>query len=161
MTIREYNECVNEHADGLFRFIVKNLNDEFEAENIVQNTFEKLWVRIEYIDVKTVKAYIYKIAYNEMIDVTRRNKRFLKLESASTVEAEKQEYNNVMDYVNKVIHTLPKQQKSAILLRDYEGYDYNSIGKITGMSESQVKVNIHRARKKIKAFISKLELMIL
>lgn len=104
MTIREYNECVNEHADGLFRFIVKNLNDEFEAE--------------------------------------------------------KQEYNNVMDYVNKVIHTLPKQQKSAILLRDYEGYDYNSIGKITGMSESQVKVNIHRARKKIKAFISKLELLI-
>ena len=160
MTIREYNECVNEHADGLFRFIVKNLNDEFEAENIVQNTFEKLWVRIEYIDVKTVKAYIYKIAYNEMIDVTRRNKRFLKLESASTVEAEKQEYNNVMDYVNKVIHTLPKYQKSAILLRDYEGYDYNSIGKITGMSESQVKVNIHRARKKIKAFISKLELLI-
>ena len=130
MTIREYNECVNEHADGLFRFIVKNLNDEFEAENIVQNTFEKLWVRIEYIDVKTVKAYIYKIAYNEMIDVTRRNKRFLKLESASTVEAEKQEYNNVMDYVNKVIHTLPKQQKSAILLRHYEGYDYNSIKKL-------------------------------
>ncbi len=76
MTIREYNECVNEHADGLFRFIVKNLNDEFEAENIVQNTFEMLWVRIEYIDVKTVKAYIYKIAYNEIIDVTRRKTLF-------------------------------------------------------------------------------------
>jgi len=121
MTIREYNECVNEHADGLFRFIVKNLNDEFEAENIVQNTFEKLWVRIEYIDVKTVKAYIYKIAYNEMIDVTRRNKRFLKLESASTVEAEKQEYNNVMDYVNKVIHTLPKQQKSRFCFETTKG----------------------------------------
>lgn len=121
MTIREYNECVNEHADGLFRFIVKNLNDEFEAENIVQNTFEKLWVRIEYIDVKTVKAYIYKIAYNEMIDVTRRNKRFLKLESASTVEAEKQEYNNVMDYVNKVIHTLPKQQKSRFCFETKKG----------------------------------------
>ena len=121
MTIRKYNECVNEHADGLFRFIVKNLNDEFEAENIVQNTFEKLWVRIEYIDVKTVKAYIYKIAYNEMIDVTRRNKRFLKLESASTVEAEKQEYNNVMDYVNKVIHTLPKQQKSRFCFETKKG----------------------------------------
>ena len=121
MTIREYNECVNEHADGLFRFIVKNLSDEFEAENIVQNTFEKLWVRIEYIDVKTVKAYIYKIAYNEMIDVTRRNKRFLKLESASTVEAEKQEYNNVMDYVNKVIHTLPKQQKSRFCFETTKG----------------------------------------
>ena len=48
-----------------------------------------------------------------------------------------------------------------VLLRDFEGYDYRSIGKIMDMTESQVKVNIHRARKKIKAYISKLELMIL
>ena len=83
MTTKEYNECVNEHADALFRFVIKNLNDEFEAENIVQNIFEKLWVRIEQIDFKTVKAYLYKIAYHEMIDVTRRNKRFINLENAS------------------------------------------------------------------------------
>ena len=52
MTTKEYNECVNEHADALFWFVIKNLNDEFEAENIVQNTFEKLWVRIEHIEFK-------------------------------------------------------------------------------------------------------------
>jgi len=161
MTTKEYNECVNKHADALFRFVIKNLNDEFEAENIVQNTFEKLWVRIEHIEFKTVKAYLYKIAYHEMIDVTRRNKRFINLENASSVMSDEKEYNNMMDYVNKALHELPKQQKSVLLLRDFEGYDYRSIGKIMGMTESQVKVNIHRARKKIKAYISRLELMIL
>jgi RNA polymerase sigma factor (sigma-70 family) len=96
-----------------------------------------------------------------MIDVTRRNKRFINLENASSVMSDEKEYNNMMDYVNKALHELPKQQKSVVLLRDFEGYDYRSIGKIMGMTESQVKVNIHRARKKIKAYISRLELMIL
>ncbi len=38
MTIQDYNACVNLYSDGIFRFIVKNMRDEFEAENIVQNT---------------------------------------------------------------------------------------------------------------------------
>ena len=161
MTTKEYNECVSEHADGLFRFVIKNLNDKLETENIVQNTFKKLWVRIEHIDFKTVKAYLYKIAYHEMIDATRRSNRFLTLDNASSVISDQKDYDNLMDYVNKALHELPKQQKSVVLLRDFEGYDYRSIGKIMDMTESQVKVNIHRARKKIKAYISKLELMIL
>lgn len=161
MTTTEYNDCVNQYADGLFRYLVKNLKDEFEAENIVQNTFEKLWVRIEHIKVETVKSYLYKIAYHEMIDVIRRKGRYLPIENANSIEVVNHEYDNVVDYVNKALDRLPDQQKSVVLLRDFEGYDYQSIGKITGLSESQVKVNIHRARKKIKVFISKLELMIL
>ena len=161
MNTAEYNECVKNYSDGIFRFIVKNMRDEFEAENIVQNTFEKLWVRIEKVEMKTAKAYLFKIAYNNMIDVIRKNKRHTDLESAGNVAGESYEYDNLIEYVNKAVNELPEKQKSALTLRDYEGHDYRSIGKITGMSESQVKVNIFRARKYVKEYINKLELMML
>ncbi|MFB1003155.1 MAG: RNA polymerase sigma factor [Bacteroidia bacterium] len=143
MNTAEYNECVKNYSDGIFRFIVKNMRDEFEAENIVQNTFEKLWIRIDKVEMKTAKAYLFKIA------------------SAGHVASESYEYDNLLEYVNKAVAKLPEKQRSAIMLRDYEGHDYRSIGDITGMSESQVKVNIFRARKYIKEYINKLEIMML
>lgn len=160
MTTQEYNECVEQFSDGLFRFIVKNLGDRFEAENIVQNTFEKLWLKRENVDFKTAKPYLFKVAYNNMIDVTRKNKRVADLEEADHLKSEDNEYDNLIDYVRKAVDALPDKQKQAITLRDFEGYDYRSIGEITGMSESQVKVNIFRARKSIKAYIERLEIRI-
>jgi len=103
MTIREYNECVKLYSDGIFRFIVKNMRDEYEAENIVQNTFEKLWVRIGSVEMKTAKAYLFKIAYNNMIDVIRKNKKHTDLESAGHVASESYEYDNLIEYVNKAV----------------------------------------------------------
>lgn len=161
MTTAEYNECVKLYSDGIFRFILKNIRDEFEAENIVQNTFEKLWVRREGIEIKTVKSYLFKIAYNNMIDVIRKNKKHVDLESAGNLASVSYEYDNLINYVNHAVQQLPDKQRTAITLRDFEGYDYRSIGDITGMSESQVKVNIFRARKFIKEYIKKLEIMML
>ncbi len=161
MTTAEYNECVKEYSDGIFRFIVKNIRDEFEAENIVQNTFEKLWVRVDKIEMATAKSYLFKVAYNNMIDVIRKNKKHTDLESAGQIAGQTHEYNNLIEYVHKAVNKLPKKQKAAITLRDFEGHDYRSIGDITGMTESQVKVNIFRARKFIKEYINKLELMMI
>ena len=161
MNTHEYNECVKNYSDGIFRFIVKNLGDEFESENIVQNTFEKLWIKREDVRMETAKAYLFKVAYNNMIDVIRKNKRTTDLEAAGHVAAETYEYNNVIEYVNKAVAQLPEKQRSALTLRDYEGHDYKTTGDITGMNESQVKVNIFRARKFIKEYIQKLEVMTL
>jgi RNA polymerase sigma factor (sigma-70 family) len=161
MNPQQYNECVNLYSDGIFRFIVKNLRDEFEAENIVQNTFEKLWIKRESVVMETAKSYLFKVAYNNMIDVIRKNKRHTSLEDAHHLSSSNQEYDNVIEYVNKAVDKLPEKQKSAITLRDFEGHDYKSIGKITGMSESQVKVNIFRARKFIKEYLNKHEIMTL
>ena len=51
-------------------------------------------------------------------------------------------------------------QRSVVMLRDYEGYPYDEIGEITGLSESQVKVYIFRARKALKQYIGKLEMVV-
>ncbi|MFY0642906.1 MAG: sigma-70 family RNA polymerase sigma factor [Bacteroidia bacterium] len=157
MNTQEYNECVEAYSDGIFRFIVKNLGDHFESENIVQNTFEKLWIKKDNVQMETAKSYLFKVAYNNMIDVIRKNKRNTSLEAAHHLAADTEEYSDLTAWVQKAVSQLPEKQKTAITLRDFEGYDYKSIGDITGMSESQVKVNIFRARKFIKSYIVKLE----
>ncbi len=50
MTTAEYNTCVEEHADSLYRFILKNIRDNEEARDIVQDTFEKMWRNSANID---------------------------------------------------------------------------------------------------------------
>ena len=158
MNTPEYNQCVTEYSDAIFRFVLKNLRDEFEAENIVQNTFEKLWIRRDKVDLKTVKPFLFKVAYNNMIDVIRKNKRSTSLEDAPEPAYDSNhEYTGIQEIVNKAVAKLPEKQRTVVMLRDYEGYDYRSIGDITGMTESQVKINIFRARKFLKAYLNKME----
>ena len=45
MTVEEYNKSVDLYSDGVYRFILKNIKDEDEAKDIVQDTYEKLWIK--------------------------------------------------------------------------------------------------------------------
>ena len=75
MTEREYNECVNQYADNVFRFIVKNLRHEEDAKDIVQSAFEKLWRNRDIVETSKSKSYLFTVAYNQMIDHLRKVKR--------------------------------------------------------------------------------------
>ncbi|CAA9502784.1 MAG: hypothetical protein AVDCRST_MAG96-2063, partial [uncultured Segetibacter sp.] len=54
--------------------------------------------------------------------------------------------NNVQKVLHEALNRLNETQRSLVILKDYEGYNYEEIGKITGLNESQVKVYLHRAR---------------
>ena len=69
-------------------------------------------------------------------------------------------YSDIKSVLSEALNKLPDIQKSVILLRDYEGYVYKEIGKITDLTESQVKVYIFRARAFLKNYIGKLEVVI-
>jgi RNA polymerase sigma-70 factor (ECF subfamily) len=75
MTEREYNECVNLYADNVYRFILKNLRTEEDAKDIVQSSFEKLWKNKETVENAKSKSFLFTVAYNQMIDHIRKNKR--------------------------------------------------------------------------------------
>ncbi len=162
MTPAQYNLCVKEYADGVFRFIMKNLRDGDEAQNIVQNTFEKVWVRREDVIFEKAKSYIFTIAYREMIDIIRAKKKFTDLETLNenTFTTAHVNYTGVKTLVDKLVNKLPENQKTVITLRDYEGYDYKTISEISGMTEAQVKINIFRARQFLKECIGKMEVLI-
>ena len=161
MTNKEYNQCVENYSDSLYRFLLKNMKDPMEAENIVQNTFEKLWLRKGDVVMQTAKAFMFRVAYNNMIDVIRKNKRMVSMDAVNENRHFHQEqYSGAREIINLAVNRLSENQKAVITLRDYEGYDYKTIGEITGMSEAQVKVNIFRARQTLKEYFGKMEQVI-
>jgi len=158
MTTSEYNQCVDNHADGLYRFILKNIRDEDEARDIVQDSFEKMWRNKENVDGGKAKSYLFTTGHHTMIDSIRRKKHqsdFTEVNEESLFHTE--QYSDLKQVLNNAINLLPDMQKSVLTLRDFEGYSYEEIGKITGLSESQVKVYIYRARVFLKEYIGTLE----
>lgn len=161
MTVSEYNTCVDQHADALYRFIAKHIRDRDVAKDIVQDTYEKLWRKVNDVESTNAKSYMFTTAYRTLIDHTRRDKKPASYdEVAEKGLYHEKPYSGLKDILNQALDKLPEIQKSVVLLRDYEGYDYAEIGEITGLNESQVKVYIFRARVFLKNYIGKLEAVI-
>jgi RNA polymerase sigma-70 factor (ECF subfamily) len=158
MTEKEYNHCVSLYADNVYRFILKNLGHKEDAQDVVQTAFEKLWINREQVDNERSKSYLFTVAYHQMIDHIRKQKRITLKEDFKdhTSVTNKQEYN-VKKILDEALHKLGETQRSLVLLKDYEGYNYNEIGQITGLSESQVKVYLHRARLQLKTYLVRRE----
>lgn len=161
MTVKEYNQAVEDHSDGVYRFILKNLKDEERAHDIVQDTFEKLWRRVREVSGEKVKSYLFSTAYHTMIDIIRKDSRQTSMENVPKSEVSHQDqYSDLNEILHTAIALLPEDQRSVVMLRDYEGYSYHEISEITGLSESQVKVYIYRARVFLKNYIGSPERVI-
>ena len=158
MTEKDYNNCVSLHADGVYRFIVKNLRHEEDARDVVQTAFEKLWRNRNEVEVEKSKAYLFTISYNSMIDHIRKVKRIcLREEFDENASVSHRTVNNAKAVLEEALGKLSDTQRSLVLLKDYEGYSYDEIGQITGLNSSQVKVYLHRARLQLKEYIVKME----
>jgi RNA polymerase sigma factor (sigma-70 family) len=158
MTVTEYNTCVKNYADSVFRFIYKNIKDEEKAKDIVQDTFLKMWVKVDDIIAEKAKSYLFTAAYNTMIDSIRKDKyKATYVDHYDDYLTTNNTFNDLKEIINLAFSKLSETQRSVVMLRDYEGYSYDEIGKITGLNESQVKVYIYRARLSMKKFIGSYE----
>lgn len=158
MTEREYNECVRLYADNVYRFIVKNLRNEEDSKDVVQMSFEKMWIHREQVIAEKSKSFLFTVAYNNMIDHIRKNKRVvLKENIAETSLGATYITHDPQRLLKEALGKLGETQRSLVMLKDYEGYSYEEIGEITGLNESQVKVYLHRARLFLRNYIVKTE----
>jgi RNA polymerase sigma-70 factor (ECF subfamily) len=158
MTEQQYNECVQLYADNVFRFIVKNLRHEEDARDIVQTAFEKLWKNRATVEHAKSKSYLFTIAYNQMIDHIRKVKRInLKENFHEETIIGFQQHSNTKKILMQALNKLNETQRSLVMLKDYEGYNYHEIGVIMGLTESQVKVYLHRARLLLRDYLVKPE----
>ena len=149
------------YADNLYRFVVKNLKNEAMSSDIIQDTFEKLWMKLEEVSGLKVKSYLFTSAYHTMIDYIRKEKRYIDADPATMYELSgNDQYSDLGEVLERAVQNLPEDQKAVVMLRDYEGYSYREIAEITGLSESQVKVYIYRARVYLKGYIGSMEKVI-
>jgi RNA polymerase sigma factor (sigma-70 family) len=160
MNAKEYNIAVDQYADNVYRFVLKHIKNAMSAQDIVQDTFLKVWAKHEEINVDKVKSYLFTTAYTTLIDWINKEKRNADFEKINyePISGEAAPFD-VQEILNQALEKLPEIQKTVVLLRDYEGYNYAEIAEITALNESQVKVYIFRARQTLKTYLKSKELV--
>jgi len=159
MSEKEFNQIVELHSDALYRFALKNIKVVEEAQEIVQTAFEKLWLNRNNVNLEKSKSYLFRVAYNYLIDMIRKQRK----EADWTEELEQVPNTEVLEFkdlkriIDHALNSLSEAHRNAIMLRDYEGYTYAEIGEIMNISEAQVKVNIFRGRKQMQQLLGKME----
>jgi RNA polymerase sigma factor (sigma-70 family) len=155
MEVNEYNLCVHKWADALFRFACKCTGNPDDAHDVVQNSFVVLWQKRKDVAEVKAKAFLFQVAYNNAIDSYRRKSKL------TFKEMPEDSYTLGNPDLKKILETalatLDEQGRALVLLKDYEGYRYDEIAEITGLTETQVKVYLHRARKILKEYLVSVE----
>ena|SRR6218665_4013097 len=155
MTTSEYNHCVRELADGLYRFACKSIGDCEEAKDMVQQAFTILWEKKEEVQADKGKSFLYTVTYRKCMDVHRARERLTDTEHMheNFLSQQPTTSNDLKKILQKALSLLDNQSRNLVMLKDYEGYSYEEIGKVTGLNTTQVKVYLHRARKTLKNYL--------
>jgi RNA polymerase sigma factor (sigma-70 family) len=153
LTRQEYHSAVKEFSSRLHRYVFKCLRDTEDARDIVQDTFTKLWENRKAVEWGKSKAWLFTTAHNGLINFLKKQGRtsFYEEEKLDRMNPVSESHRfEVKEILDKCLEALPPIQKSILLLRDLEGYDYKEIGEILDLTESQVKVYLFRGRQKLK-----------
>ena len=161
MTVADYNAAVDAHSDGIFRFAVKHLRDRDLAKDVVQETYARLWVKVEDVETAKAKSYLFTTAHHIMVDEVRKGARSARMEEHhEDLQWSSQSQPDLQKVLDAGLAQLPEVQRSVVLLRDLEGNSYEEIAELTGLNVTQVKVYIYRGRTALKEYIGKLELVL-
>ena len=145
-------------SDRLFRLALRITMNRAEAEDVVQDTLLKVWEqRSQWEQINSLEAFAIAICRNRALDVLKRAGRNTKsLDEVDDVHSPMPNVQSSMEareqisLVRRLMDGLPEVQRTIMLLRDIEGKTYQEIAQALGISETQVKVYLHRARTKIK-----------
>lgn len=160
MTEQEYNTAVKTLSHRLFGYVFKSLRDKEDSNDIVQDAFMKLWENRKKVDPAKAKSWLFTTAHNALINFVKKSGRMSSMDEMNLDrgKSDKHEFE-LNEIIDAALAKLPEQQKTILLLRDYEGYNYKEIGEIMKLNESQVKVYLFRARKKVKEDIKDLTIL--
>lgn len=154
-----FDTMYNSYSKKIYKFAYSILKSREESENIVQDTFMKLWEKRENVEKdSSVKSYLFTIAYNSTIDLIRKkikDDQFIEYLKSIQVTYENPdidyEYKELTEKLHKVIEQLPLRQKEVYLLYSEEGLSYQKIAEKLHISVNTVENHMSRALKNIRA----------
>ena len=156
MTAADYNLCVHQWSDALFRFSCRCTGSREDARDGVQTAFAALWEAREKVPADKAKAWLFQVVYRQSVVAFRHGTRMVG-EEARTEKAQTRNDLHLRKTLDAALDKLDERARALVLLKDWEGYSYEEIGRITGLSESQVKVYLHRARKALQTYLVSVE----
>lgn len=163
MTLENFKIEVLPLKHKLFRLAKRMLLNTAEAEDMVQEVLIRLWARKDKLnELRSIEAFAMTITKNLCLDKlkSKRNKTDELTESREPVSFSTPynslEMSDSYKKVLKIIDSLPEQQRMIIHLRDIEGYEYEEISEVMNLSVNTIRVNLSRARKKVKETMIKM-----
>ena len=145
-----FHELYEKYAPDVYRFAYWLAGNETDAEDITSETFVRAWLGRDNIRTETVKAYLFAIARNLFLKQQRQIKRYVPLstdhiDSRASPEAQLT-MQNQLEAVHQILQQMPEINRAAFILRVQYELPYSEIARVLGLSESAVRVKVHRAR---------------
>lgn len=157
-----FSQLFEIYSDKIYRLSAGLLDNEVEAEGIVQDTFLRFFERLDDFEGRSkIGTWLYRVAYNASVDLLRQRKPLLAMDSVADDEdlplpANLTDWSQwperllseaeVTAELDKAIAALPEKYKAIFILREIEGLSTRETAQVTGLSLSAVKVRLHRAR---------------
>ena len=153
-----FGSLVERYSDMLYTLIRRLVEDEDDAADLLQDTWVKAFGHIGRFDGRsTFSTWLYRIGYNEAIDHLRRRRRLVtgRTEELPDVEDEVSELpdDTTPEQLQQALDALPQNDKALLLMFYSDDLSVRDIATVTGMSESNVKVKLHRLRTKLHKMI--------
>lgn len=152
--MEKFKSFYDTHKDRLFSYLLKITGDYYLAADIMQESFTRY---LERYGKEGSAALLYTIARNTVIDSFRKPDRGTRcLEERDHVGCDQEECYLVRDECRRVLAALQKleqDERDVLTLVVTSGLSYREIAAVTGFSEANVKVRVHRARLKLKKIL--------
>jgi len=141
------------YSPDVYRFASWLAGNPDDAEDITAETFVRAWKNFDTARTETLKAYLFTIARNLYLELLRKNHIHGTLNDShpdSAPPAQKRlEDQNDLDFIRHILQTLPEMDRSAFVMRVQSDLPYAEIARVLQLTESTVKVKVHRVRKKL------------
>lgn len=153
-----FAQIYNEYVDKIYRYVFFKVSDQQVAEDLASNTFLKCWeyIKVEQKEISNIRAFLYRIARNLVIDYYRARIKTTELSAAAGLDDQKLPLADVIstnqdiNILLKALSKLPDDYNDLITLRYIEEYSVKEISELLGKTENNVRVSLHRAIQTLK-----------
>jgi len=158
-----YLETVHQIEQKLYRIAKRLLNSHEEAQDATQEVLVKVWQRSsELSHVKSIEAYAMTMVKNYCYDrLKSKQASNMSIEYSIHDKSDDQsaafEAKDRISFVEKIVNNLPDKQKLIWQLRDVEGATFEEIAEVVQMEPTAIRVNLSRARKRIKESLEQID----